>query len=230
MKYFFALLLCVTTLNLFAQVTQKRDEKLIQDVQERYSVLADSPSIRHGFYQAIYRKKTVIASGRYERGKRVGMWHYYSKTGQLLQNYDYDKHAIVYSSPVDTMRSVRYIIDDEIKPNDAIAPPIKPGSVYFGYMPYVKLIQMPAGLEEFDYTTLVATVELLVSPGGRLADFKIRITRPGGFININKVADMPLDAIEPEDKIFLPASKNGQNVGMTIIVTCRFDSRGRVLF
>ncbi|MCC8410188.1 hypothetical protein LJ707_14705 [Mucilaginibacter sp. UR6-1] len=228
MKHLFTLLLCAVALNTYAQVTQNKDEKLIQDVQERYAVLADSPSVRHGLYQAIYKKKIAIASGRYNRGKRVGVWHFYSKKGILLQNYDYGKHAIMFSSPVDTMRAVRYVIDDEIKPTDTITAPIKPGSVYFGYMAYVKQIAVPPDLGVIDYSILTGVVELLVSPGGRLADFKIRVVSPSGFIN--KVADMPLDTLSEEDKVFLPASKNGNNVGMTVIITCRFDSRGRIYF
>lgn len=228
MKYLFTLLLLGVTLSTFAQVTQKKDEKLVQDVREEYSVLADSPSVKHGLYQAIYKKKTAIASGRYNRGKRVGIWHFYSKKGILLQNYDYDKHAILFSSAVDTMRAVRYIIDDEIKPGDAIAAPVKPGSVYFGYMAYVKQIAIPPDLGVIDYSILTGVVELLVSPGGRLADFKIRVVSPNGFIN--KVADMPLDSLTEEEKVFLPASKNGNSVGMTVIITCNFDSRGRIYF
>ncbi|MBE9583064.1 hypothetical protein IM792_01245 [Mucilaginibacter sp. JRF] len=229
MKYLLILLLFLITTTSYGQITRKKSEKLIEDVQENYTVLADSPSVKHGLYQAIYRKKTAIASGKYERGKRVGVWHFYSKKGVLLQNYDYDKHAITFSSPVDTMRAVRYVIDDEIKPNDAISAPIKPGSVYFGYLAYVSQIKVPSRLgEEIDVSNLSAIVELLVSPGGRLADFKIRVVSPSGYIN--KVAEIPLDTLTNEDRIFLPATKNGENVGMTVIITCRFDNRGRIYF
>ncbi|RCH55377.1 hypothetical protein DJ568_09370 [Mucilaginibacter hurinus] len=203
----------------------ERKEKSFYGLTEKYSVLADSPEIRHGLYQAL-NKKIAVASGSYNRGKRAGLWHFYNAAGKLIQHYNYSTRTLTYEAPEDASSSMRYVLDNSFTANDTVVKPIKPGGVFFGYLPYLKHFVLPHDIYNGDADQFMAVVELLVSPGGRLADYKIRVGSQ--LYNYNKVADMSLDLLDEEDKQFVPATLNGQPVAISVFITCRINHRGQL--
>ena len=210
-----------------AQKTVEVKQSLYNDITEKYQVLADSPLVKHGLYQAIYKRKTAVASGQYKMGKRAGTWHFYNTAGKPVQHFNYDTHTVVYEAPEDTSAAMRYIIDKDFTETDTITKPLKPGGVYFGYQPYLQQFVMPDDLIGANLNLFYVVVELLVSPGGRLADYKIRVLST--LYNYNKVADMDMKALTDDDKTFIPATVNGKPVTSSVLITCRIAGRHEIV-
>ncbi|RYY35125.1 MAG: hypothetical protein EOP46_11125 [Sphingobacteriaceae bacterium] len=227
MKKTFAIcLLVLFYADAFAQQTSIVKERIYNNYNAKYNVLTDSPNVKHGLYQAFFGKKIPVASGQYKRGKKIGIWHFYNREGVLVQHYDYNNNTVQYAGPADTIRGIRYVVDGEIDSTHTSTRAIKPGGVYFGYLPYISQFVMPPDLSAYDPTYFSAIVELLVSPGGRLADYKIRVVSPDW--EYNKVAQMDMKFLTDEDKIFAPATINKQPVAVTIYIPCRIERNGKL--
>lgn len=225
-KLFVICFLFILYLDCFAQQTVTKKQRIYNDFSEKFSVLADSPTIKHGLYQALYNKKTAVASGQYIHGKKTGIWHFYNTLGTPVQNYNYDTNKLTYEAPADSIRGIRYMVDGNIDSISKTTRPIKPGGVCYGFLPYISQFVMPNDLSNADPRYFGAVVELLVSPGGRLADYKIRVVSPDG--QYNKVADMDMKFLAEEDKLFIPATINNQPVAVTIYIPCTINGSGKL--
>ncbi|MEO6149303.1 MAG: hypothetical protein ABIN95_00845 [Mucilaginibacter sp.] len=224
--YYLFCILVLTAFSCAAQQTVERKEKLYNNITEKYHVLADSPEVKHGLYQAFFNKKTAIASGQYLRGKKTGVWHFYNSAGKVLQHYNYDAQKVLYEAREDTTSAIRYMLDDAFTSKDTVVKAIKAGGTYYGYLPYLKNFVLPPDLNGANTTMFNAVVELLVSPGGRLAGYKIRVVSP--IFQYNKAAKMNPDILAEEDKVFIPAMLNGKPVAASIFITCRITGGGKL--
>lgn len=206
----------------------KVEHKLPNDILEKYTALADSTNVKHGLYQMLYKKKIAVASGRYNRNKRVGVWLFYNPQGKLTQQYDFTANKLLFEGPEGEESYIRYVADSEIKKTDTTTKPIKAGGQFYGYMQYFKYFRTPPGVGIEDYGYINAVIELLVSPYGRLAEFKIRVTSP--VADYNQVADVNLDLLPEQDKIFIPATLNSQSIACRIFITCRITGKTSLEF
>ena len=206
-----------------AQETVVRKHRLTHEITERISVLKSDKSTRQGLYQAVTEKDLAVASGNFDHDKKVGVWHFYDPQGHLLQNYDYTKKTLLFEAVEDTSSSLRYFVDKELTDSDRTTKPIKAGGRYFGYLPYLKVFKLPSDLMGISRYASYAVIELLVSPGGRLADFKVHLF---SGLNYHKVFKMGTDMPNEEDKIFTPATLNGEPIGCRIMMRCYIDNDG----
>lgn len=211
----------------FGQETTVVKHKLTYDVTEKISVLKSDKSIRQGLYQAVSDEGRAVASGNFVNDKKSGVWHFYDQQGRLVQNYDYTKKALLYEAVEDTTSNLRYFVDKLLTDTDHTTKPVKAGGRYFGYIPYLKLFKLPPYLMEINRQLSVAVIELLVSPYGRLADYKVHIYSGP---NYQKVFNMNLNAINEEDKIFIPATVNNEPIGCRIMIKCEIDNYGGIDF
>jgi hypothetical protein len=209
----------------FAQETTIYTHRLTDQVTEKISVLKNDKGIRQGLYQALYQKKIAVASGQFENDKKTGVWHFYDPKGHLLQNYDYTKKTLLYEAVEDTTSNLRYFVDKLLTDTDRTTKPVKAGGRYFGYLSYLKLFKLPPNLQDINRLVSVAVMELLVSPGGRLADFKVHIYSGA---NYQKVFNINIDAINEEDKVFIPATVNGEPIGCRILIKCLINMNGGI--
>jgi hypothetical protein len=209
-----------------AQETVERSHKIDADITEKLRVLKSDKSTRQGLYQAMYKKKVAIASGQFNNDIKTGIWHFYDLKGRLLQNYDYDKKELLYEAPEDTTSNLRYFVDKLLADTDHTTKPVKAGGRYYGYLPYAKLFKLPANLMDINRNVSIAVIELLVSPGGRLAYFKVTIYSG----NYSKTFNMKIDALNEEDKAFIPATVNGEAIGCRILMKCFIDDDGSLDF
>ena len=207
----------------FAQETVVRKHHLTDQITERISVLKSDKSTRQGIYQAVTEKNIAVASGNFDNDKKVGVWHFYDLQGHLLQNYDYTKKTLLFEAPEDTTSSLRYFVDKTLTDSDRTAKPIKAGGRYFGYIPYLKVFKLPNDLMGISRNVSYAVIELLVSPGGRLADFKVHLF---SGLNYHRVFTMSTDMPNEEDKIFTPATLNGEPIGCRIMMRCWINNEG----
>jgi hypothetical protein len=208
------------------QETSKKTNRLTDSVKEVYNVLKSNKYIKHGLYQAIYRGNIPVATGMYDNDKKIGAWRFFDSDGRLLQTYDYNAHKVSYEAPETAASNLRYFADIDIDSTDVVTKPIKVGGRYYGYLPYLQLFKLPSDIWDIDRQRYTATVELLISPLGRLAYYKVHIA---GY-NYERVINMNVHLPNEEDMIFIPAKLNGEPVGCRIIIWARITDMGHLDF
>jgi len=206
----------------FAQETVERSRKLTPLVEEKYQALKTDYSVMQGLYSA-YLKKTLVAAGRYDHNKKIGVWTFFTSKGVVCQRFDYTNRTLVYEAPEDSTSGVRYVVDDSLKTDFKFSRPVRIGGRFYGYLKYTNLIKLPVNLINLNNETEQAAMELLVSPGGRLAEFKIRIRSrneqdPSGGVALN----LNLNLMDEEDKIFVGGKLNDKPVPVRIIIPVYF--------
>ena len=225
-KYLFIIIIGLFACNCHAQDTVKKKNRLTPSVVETFFALKSNKEIKQGLYQAVYRGKIPLASGRYANNKKVGMWHFYDLNGTLLENFDYDRNAMLYERPdnILSQAQIQYGFDAKINDSDKVTKPIKPGGRIFGYIPYMQVFKLSDDYIGTDTRLFTAIVELLVSPGGRLADFKVHIKSNDS----ERITSFSPELLSDEDKIFVPATINGEPVMSRIFVKCRLTDTGEL--
>jgi hypothetical protein len=224
---FFAAVLFVTICH--GQETIKKRLRLTDSVTEVFEVLKSNKAIRQGLYQALFRKKIAVASGAYNSDKRVGLWHFYDRKGTVIQTYNYDTDKIYFEAPEDTTSVIRYFVDKKIEPTDKVTKPLKIGGRYYGYIPYVQLFKLPDNLVELNRQIYIkAVIELLISPYGRLADYKVHLLTEDG--ELIKVVNMNTNLPNPADMIFTPATLNSEPIACRIMIQCTVNEAGKLNF
>jgi hypothetical protein len=205
-----------------AQETVERNRKLTPEVVEKYNVLKNDYNILQGTYAA-YLKKTLVAAGTYNKNVKTGTWTFFDSQGKVTQRFDYNKHTLVYEAPQDSNARIHYVVDDSLKNNPRFTRPVRIGGKYYGFLPYINLIKLPQYLSNLNNLTDRATMELLVTPLGRLAEFKLRVSSVGAPNQDDDVVlNVNLNLLNDEDKIFLPATLNNQPISVRIIIPCYF--------
>ena len=215
--------------NCLAQETIKKRHWLTDSVIEVYQVLKSDKHTRQGLYQALFQKKIAVASGMYTNDKRTGLWQFYDTKGLVIESYNFTTNKLYYEAPEDTTSALRYFVDKQLDSTDKVTKPIKIGGRYFGYIPYLRLFKIPDYMAGLDLNNISAVVELLISPGGRLADYKVHIVN-SGVAGILKTINMNTDVPDPADKVFTPATLNGEPISCRIMIKCYITDDGHLDF
>jgi hypothetical protein len=212
----FIILFCVTSC--FAQDTVKQKNRLTDSVIERFYVLRSDKTIKEGLYKAFFKRKTLIASGNYSKNLKTGIWQFSDRRGRLVEKYDYDKNRFTYIAPLWAPEYLSLLFDDTLKEGDRITRPLKIGGIYYGYIPYVNLFQLP--FDTFGVSTYAfhAYVELLISPLGRLADYNVRIV--SSYYDYDHTFNLDVKLFNEADRTFIPATLNGKRVMSRIVIKC----------
>jgi hypothetical protein len=211
----------------YAQDTVKRKNRLTPSVTETFFVLKSDKETKQGLYQAVFKRDIPLASGKYANNKRIGVWHFYDLNGTLIENFDYDRKILTYEKPDDILSEtqIQYNFDaDSIKNTDILTKPMKPGGRYFGYIPYLKIFKLSDDYIGTDPRLFVAVLELLISPGGRLADFKVHIKSQDS----DRTTTFSTELFNEEDKAFIPATVNYKPIMSRIFVRCRLTDTGEL--
>lgn len=225
-KYILFIIPLLFAVRCFAQDTVVKKGWLTESVIEKYYVLKTDKQTKQGLYQATINGKIPLASGNYANGKRVGVWHFYDTNGQIIQNFDYATQTVLYEEPITefTQTKIAYAFDTTFTNADHVTKPIKPGGRSFGYINYLRLYRFTLDAYNIDPSQIIAVLEVLVSPGGRLADLKVHIKMNDG----EHVTTFSPELFDDDDKVFIPATINGQPVLCRIFVRCRLTSYGEL--
>lgn len=202
--------------------------RLTDSVTERFYVLKTNPEIKQGTYQAFFRKKQLIAIGNYKNGQKNGIWQFFDRRGQLLEKYNFNIRAITFEAPVKISDDLYYFFDDTLKSTDQLTRPLKIGGSYYGFIPYVNLFRLPFETYDLNTDLINAYVELLISPLGRLASYKIYIR--SDFYKYYQNFNLDVNLFNEEDKSFLPATHNNEAVLCRIIIKCLVNDDGGLDF
>ncbi len=62
---------------------------------ESYTVKKPGNVIKQGTYELIGGKKNVLIAGNYANNNRTGVWKFYSETGDLLRQFNFDRDSLV---------------------------------------------------------------------------------------------------------------------------------------
>ena len=222
--FFVFVLFCAT--DCFSQDSTVKKDRITDNVTENYHVASTNSDTKDGLYQAFYRRKKLVALGYYSKGKRIGIWRYYSPRGATLEVYNFDKDSIEYEAFENVRSPLRYYVDRELTDSDKTTKPYKIGGRYFGYLPYVTAFKVPFQLNSYETPYFFARIELLISPLGRLADYKVHLTGPG----YEQTFNLSLSFFKEEDKQFIPATVNKKPVISRILISCNVTDDGGLDF
>ncbi len=216
-------------ITVLGQETTIIKNNLTDAVSERISVLKSDKKTREGVYLAFFRGTTkALAKGKYTNNVKTGWWDFFNANNQLIQRYDYTNKQLLFEAPEDSTSNCRYVVDDTIKINTKTTKPVRIGDRYYGYINYLKIFKLPPDLRGIEPDLLNVTLELLISPYGRLADYQIHLV--GTKLTYRRTLGFNLDLLSDEDKTFLPATIEGKPVACRIFIKCYLTPCGQIDF
>ncbi|MEQ9167344.1 MAG: energy transducer TonB [Fulvivirga sp.] len=109
MKIFITLIL-----SLFCIATSAQELSYIKSKTEIYSVLKDNPEVKHGDYKKI-KKKSILESGQFDNGNKVGPWSFYDEEGKVELIYDFSTNKVIENHNLDQFSNYK-TVNDETKP------------------------------------------------------------------------------------------------------------------
>ena len=149
-------------------------------------------------------------------------------SGNLNERYNYDKKQFTYEAPLYAGADLSYMFDDTLKKGDRLTRPLKIGGIYYGFIPYLSIFKLPFDTMDIETDSFGAVVELLISPLGRLAEYKVRVS--SAYYQYDRTFTMDLGLFSEEDRTFVPATLNGKPVMSTILIKCYVSSKGELDF
>ncbi len=228
-KYHLLLFSSLIALQSLAQDKPKTVDKknwLTENVKEKFRVLKSDEKTKEGMYEAIYSPNgAIIARGHFSEGKRTGIWQFFDVNQKIVQVFDFTHTRLLGEEPVDrfSRQYIQYLFDEKINDTDRVTKPIRIGGRCYGYIPYLQIYKLTKAYDDADVRQLYAHLELLISPGGRLADLKVHIVGPDGYDDVTTFSP---DIFSEEDKQFIPATINGKPVMSRILLACRVTDSG----
>ncbi len=212
----------------FSQDTVERKNRLTDSVIERFYVLKANPAIKQGPYQAIFRRKSFVALGKYQNNKKTGVWQFFNTSGKLVEKYNYNSKRITLEVPLSEDDDLNFLFDAPLDTTDKLTRPLKIGGSYYGFIPYVNAFQLPFDTFDTNTNSFEAYVELLISPLGRLADYKVHLKSVQ--YNYNQNFNLDVNLFSEEDRTFIPATLNGEPILSRIVIKCFVKDNGGLDF
>ena len=219
-----AIFILFCTLNSVAQEIIEKKNKLTDFVTEDYYVSKADQQTKNGSYQAFYKRKILIAEGAYLNGKKTGTWNFYGTRHNLLQRYNFNKDSLEFEASVRLPSNFHYLVDKNITDSDRITIPVRIGGRFFGFLPYLSVFKTPQAIYRGYEEMFIAEVELLISPMGRLASYKVHLTAPA--LDYDQTINLSLAFFNEEQKQFIPATFNHKAILSRIIIRCRITEDG----
>lgn len=217
MKSTFLFFFVLSTFTAFAQDTVLIKNRLTDSVVERFYVLKSNKDIKNGAYQAIFKRRKIVALGMYRNNEKVGIWQYFNKDGVLVQKFDFDSYKFTYELYLKN-KNINFLFDDTAKTTDKFTRPLKIGGEYYGFIPYLNSFKLPFETFEMETKLFDAYIELLISPLGRLVWYKTYIDSI--YYGYHQTFNLDINLFSEEDRNYLPATKNGNPILSRIIIKC----------
>jgi hypothetical protein len=227
-KFLTAISILLCAISCFGQETVEKSDRLSDNITEKYTVLKDSQQVKNGLYQAFFKRKYLLAHGVYTMGKKTGRWHFYNQAGKLMQLYDYSADSLVYEAKQIQGTNIHYVVDETLADSDRVTKPVKAGGRYFGYLPYLALYKTPFNPYQYNIYGGQAVIELLISPLGRLAGYKVHAVCP--MMDFDQTIEMDINLLKEEDRQFMPATLNYKPILCRILVRCVITDDGGLAF
>lgn len=201
MKNLLFILMCCFSLAAYAQDTIPKKNS-IGKFDEQYAVLKADKKVKQGTYK-LYADKKLLVSGRYDQGKRTGLWSFYNDD-ELEQQYDYTGNKLVLNNPV---KAVTCQIEDAV-PGDSIKGAVKVG----GYNGLALLVASVKFEENVNAGRNQVLHVFSLDEQGNVKSWIASVKSADGI----KIITQNISDISPELLQFLPATLNGKPVASTL--------------
>lgn len=162
--------------------------------------------ILNGEYK-IFNGRAVGASGLYKNDERVDRWRFYLSKDSLDQIYNYTTKMVEYNK---TDKRISFIIDS-LKDGDKVVYPTKITGylgIYLLTRNYIPPYEIQKKRGEFDLYFIFS-----IDKDGRLVKYETKVAS----LNYNKIEEVNLKKLKPEDFEFTPAKVNGKNIPSVLI-------------
>jgi hypothetical protein len=192
----------------FSQEVIIKKNALSRNIAEEYEVLKTDRKVRNGACK-IYHGTTLVGTGKYAAGKRVGRWLFYDQDS-IQQVYNYDTRKLQFNRPP---AGVSFEFDK--KPGDTVSNP----AILEGSLGQSKLLLSYFPVEMLSHEGTFQVVHYLsISETGELLKWDYKIISP----EWNSAGTRNLTGIEKEiQSAFIPAAVNKHPVKSTIIMVTR---------
>ncbi|RZJ76885.1 MAG: hypothetical protein EOO45_00560 [Flavobacterium sp.] len=163
--------------------------------------------VLNGEYK-IFNGKSVGVLGAYKNDERIGRWTFFYKKDTIEQVYNYSTKKLEYNRP---NKNITYYLDS-IKEGDTVVYPAKINASFGLYM-LSRLFKPPYFIQKSigEYTLYYV---FTLNNEGRLIKYETKIASD----NYNKIDEIDLKRLRPEDFDFSPAVVNGKNVASTMVI------------
>ena len=204
LRYILLIFNIVTTLTISAQELKMR-KSMNNLFTEHYRVSDSDTSVLNGKYE-LYYKSNLIEKGRYDNGKKAGIWTFYN-LGDLFEfQYDFNKDSVIRMAGSEYYAVRNYI------------PPIFLGSPLVPHLFISSSIGYPleainSGIEG------KVVLTLLISTDGYIIDSYIS----EGLNNMMDKNVLKTVDYFPKEWKWLPAKRNGDIIESTYNITVHFD-------
>jgi hypothetical protein len=204
MKKLLLSLLCFIAVTAYAQDTVKKATR-VGDYNEDFMVLKSSKKVRQGSYQLSFRKK-MVANGKYDQGKRTGIWNYYDNNDKLVQQYDFTANKMV-SAVAD--KDIMYNVSSN--QGDVVVEPVLIGGLTAGlrfiasFTNYADNFSDVAGKVSISHS-------INLDENGKISKWTTVIKSFDGL----KVVNPSFDNIPEDLRLFTPAMVNGKAIASVI--------------
>jgi len=221
-------LLCTGIKLCQGQETVERTNKPNDAIKEKFTVLKSDKNVKQGLFQAFFHDTLMVASGRYDNGKKVGIWRYYSSNGSIDQRYDHTNQKLIYVTRPDTA-FLQFNLDVKVEATDTLTAPVKVGGNSYGYMYifYGRIDEFAKDIHDIKTPATYHCLQILsVGADGILKEWQMLATADG----LKKLYNVSIDKLADDDKLFVPATLNGKSVASKVYIkgmtTTTFGSRG----
>ena len=214
--------------NCRAQDTVQQKNRLSDSVLERFYVLKANPEIKEGPFTVFLNRRILIVRGKYHNDQKAGVWQFFDFNGHLNEKYNYDTKKLTFEAPLYESPDFSYLFDDTLKIGDRLTRPVKIGGIFYGFLPYLNLFRLPFDTFNIDMDSFGADIELLISPLGQLADYNVRVKSED--FDYDHTFNLDVKLFSPEDRSFIPATRNGVQVISRIIIKCYVTASGGLDF
>ncbi len=169
--------------------------------------LKSKKGILNGEYIIFKGGKKTGVIGYYKNNERVGRWICYNSKDSIDQIYNYTTKTLIFNKPD---KRITYYIDS-LKDGDKVIYPAK----IMGYLGlflltriYVPPFEIQRSVGEFNLYFIFT-----LDKDGKLVKYETKVAS----LNYNKVEEVNLRKLKPEDFEFSPAKVNGKNVACVMV-------------
>lgn len=210
MKYYISVILLLISVVAFSAKPKivKRTRAINNGMYtEKYAVLANDTSCKHGPYSLIYKGKT-IEKGQYKKGQRVGVWEFYNFHYVIEFKYDYDKQI-----PFNIMKHKGLVYSPRTFPSMYLGSPIVPHHLIAINAHY------PVKESENDKECKVV-LALHINSHGKMTGYSLKQPSKEAF---NESVLRAASKI-PKNWVWVPARQDGRNVDSEYLISVVFDA------
>jgi len=207
------LLLLAVSVNLFGQDTKKKTvSNDYPPYKETFYVLKSDQETKHGEYKKTYGGLSI--KGQFDNNKKVGVWEYYDRNGQLEQKIDFSANKVVSTKPMTLIKD--YFVKDGDSFKDVVPEetPVFQGG-QSGIIYYIWNLRYPADARRMG-TEGKVLISATITQDGKMIDEEI-LDGPG-----NGLKEEALRVIQMIPDEWMPGKVDGKTTDIKIVIPVIF--------